>query len=415
MRNNFLLISIIILGVFIRFYRFPDLLSFSYEQALALEASGKMIQTGKPSLIGVAYFIRQTSAGHSFFNSAFYLYPLSFSQIIFGFDPLITTIFFALLNVAAGIGLYFLLTKLQNRLVALSALCLYMFSPTMVDISRSIWHVNLLVPVTVLSVWLIHQSITSPKPIWLFLLGFSLGLGFGLNVSFALGVLGALFYCGYFLNKKHRLFDFIFVFVGLGLGNLPTLLFDLRHNFYNITTFLTFLSEIISGRNTGLSLEPYHFIYFLVPLFIITSIILSKYLSKALIGLFLAIYVLTSISGWHLTDKYPQGMPTGTNLQTLRQLSTIIAQNAPPEYEIASILDGETRAENLRYFLNYVDHKPPMPSDTYPEAKTLFVVSYLDQDPLTKSVWELDSIKPAEVSQEWKINELIKLTKLEKL
>jgi len=108
-------------------------------------------------------------------------------------------------------------------------------------------------------------------------------------------------------------------------------------------------------------------------------------------------------------------MPTGTNLQTLRQLSTIIAQNAPPEYEIASILDGETRAENLRYFLNYVDHKPPMPSDKYPEAKTLFVVSYLDQDPLTKSVWELDSIKPAEVSQEWKINELIKLTKLEKL
>ena len=111
MRNNILLISIIILGIFIRFYRLPELLSFSYEQALALESSGQMVRTGKISLIGVEYFIRRTSAGHSFFNSAFYLYPLSVIQWIFGFDPLVTTIFFTTLNLLAVVGLYFLVKK----------------------------------------------------------------------------------------------------------------------------------------------------------------------------------------------------------------------------------------------------------------------------------------------------------------
>ncbi|EKD52968.1 MAG: hypothetical protein ACD_61C00186G0005 [uncultured bacterium] len=415
MRNNILLISIIVLGIFIRFYRFPELLSFSYEQALALEASGKMVQTGKISLIGVEYFIRQTSAGHSFFNSAFYLYPLTISQKIFGYDPLITTVFFAILNIAAGIGLYFFLEKYLHRFVATSVLALYLFSPTMVDISRSIWHVNLLAPVTVLSIWLIYKSITSLKPIWFILLGLSLGLGAGFNISFALGTLIVLFYCGVFLLKKHKLLYLIYIFIGIILGNLPTLLFDLRHNFYNTVTFLTFLSETFTTHNTGFSFAPYHFIYFLVPIFILLPIVLSRLLPSSLVSLSVLLYILVSIPGWGLANQYPKGMPAGTNLETIKKLSHIIALDSQTDFEVASILDGETRAENIRYFLEFVDNKPSMSADKYPEAKALYVVSYLDQDPLTKSVWELDSIRPARISQEWKINELIKLTKLEKL
>ena len=285
----------------------------------------------------------------------------------------------------------------------------------MIDFSRSVWHVHLLVPVMAMVIWLLFKSLHPPKPLWLVWLGFTLGLGFGFNVSFVLALAIALIICGYLLFQKHKPGYLYYVFAGVVLGNLPTLIFDLRHHFYNTITFLTFLLEMFSGPKTGFSFEPYHFIYLLVPIFILTSIILSRYLPKSLTVFFLAIYVLISVPGWRLGSKYPKGMPAGTNLQTIRQISSLITQDAHSDYEVASILDGETRAENLRYFLSYVDGKPSMPSDKYPDAKLLYVVSYLDQDPLTKHVWELDSIKPANISQVWKINKLIKLSKLEKL
>ncbi|KKT40361.1 hypothetical protein A3K29_03115 [Candidatus Collierbacteria bacterium RIFOXYB2_FULL_46_14] len=415
MKRDKLAVIVVLLGTLVRFFRLPELASFSYEQALALEASGQMVQTGKLSLIGVEYFIRQTSTGHSFFNSAFYLYPLAIMQKLFGFDPLVTTVLFTVLNILSGIGLYLVVRRYFTPVAAKTALTLFMFSPIMVNISRSIWHVYLLVPVTVCSIWLLYTSTRTPKPVWFGLLGVVLGFGFGLNISYVLALMTGLIMCSFILYQKHKLGYLIYLLLGMVLGNLPTVIFDLRHNFYNTYTFATFLSEMFSGTKTGFSFEPYHFLYFLIPIFILISIVITRQLSKRLVYSVLALYVLISIPGWHLTVKYPQGMPDGTNLQTLRHISSIISQDSSSEFEVAAILDGETRAENLRYFLTYVDHKLSMSADKYPEAKTLYVVSYLDQDPLTKSVWELDSIKPAKVAREWNINELIKLTKLEKL
>jgi hypothetical protein len=125
MKYKILVIVVIIFGIFLRLYRLPDLTSFSYEQALALEASGKMIQTGKISLIGVEYFIRQTSLNHSFFNSAAYLYPLSLTQLIFGFDPIYPTILFSILNIATGVGLFFLVDKYFKKPLGIIALSLF--------------------------------------------------------------------------------------------------------------------------------------------------------------------------------------------------------------------------------------------------------------------------------------------------
>lgn len=414
MKYKILVIAVIILGIFIRFYRLPELTSFSYEQALALESSGKIVQTGKISLIGTEYFIRQTSVNHSFFNSGFYLYPLSITQYIFGFDPLAPAILFVLLNICAGIGLLFIVDKYFKKPLGLITLVLFMFSPSIVNISRTIWHVYLLVPIIVLSIWFYLKTIETSKIIWLFLLGFSLGLGFGMHISYAIGIIFFLLACIFYLNKKRKLINLPFLFIGIIFGYFPLIIFDLRHNLYNTSTMVTFLLETFSSKKTGFSFETYHFIYILVPVCILLSKFLRKLFNPKIIALLLFLYISISLSSWHLNDKYPSGMAKGTNLQVMKNISSTIAQDAPAKYEVASIIDGETRAENLRYLLEYLNKKTPMTSDKYPEADVLYVVSYIEQDPLTKSVWEINSIKPAKISKTWKINDLIKVTKLER-
>ena len=414
MKYKVLMLLVIALGIFLRLYRLPDLSSFSYEQALALEASGNMIQTGNISLIGVEYFIRQTSANHRFFNSAAYLYPIFLTQLIFGFDPIYPAIIFSLLNIAAGIGLFFLVDKYFKKPLGIIALILYMFSPTMVEISRTVWHVYLLVPIIVLSIWTFLKYIHSCKPIWLILLGISLGLGFGMHISYLIGMVVILLACIGSFYKKRKIINLIFLIIGFLIGYSPIVLFDIRHNFYNTSTMFTFLVESFTNRNSGFSFTSYYSIYLLVPLYIFISILLRKLFSPKLITLLLFLYIVICSSGWHLTDTYPSGMPRGTNIKTIAKISSTIVGDVSGEFEVASILDGETRAENLRYYLEFVDHKAPMASDKYPEAKVIYVISYLDQDPQTKSVWELNSMKPVKIVNEWSINDLIKLTKLQK-
>jgi hypothetical protein len=235
-----------------------------------------------------------------------------------------------------------------------------------------------------------------------------------MHISYAISLAIFTLLCVYNLYKKQKIYNLIFLLIGILIGYSPIILFDIRHNFYNTGTMLTFFVESFSSKNTGFSFTSYYFIYLLIPLYIFISILLRKLFSTKQIIIFLLLYIAISYSSWHLSDVYPPGMPKGTNLNTVKYISSVITNDVSGEFEVAAIVDGETRAQNLRYILEFVNNKTPMPSNKYPEATVLYVVSYLDQDPLTKSVWELDSIKPASVTNIWRINSLIKLTKLEK-
>lgn len=406
---------VIALGLFLRLYRLTDLSSFSYEQALALEASGKMVQSGKISLIGAEYFIRQTSNNHSFFNSAAYLYPMSLIQYFFGYNPVYPTILFSLINVIGGVALFFLVDKYFKKSLGFIALTLYMFSPTMIEISRTVWHVYLLVPIIVLSIWSYMKYLDTSKSSWLAILGFSFGLGFGMHISFVLGIGVLTLFCIFYLYKKRKLLNLIYILFGFIVGYSPIVFFDLRHSFYNTSTMLIFLLELFTNHGSGFSFTSYYFIYFLVPLFIFIAIVLHKVYSSKKITIILLLFIALSCQSWRLRDIYPSGMPWGTNINTIAKISSVIAKDVSGEFEVASIVDGETRAENLRYYLEFVDQKVPMASNKYPEASVIYVVSYLNQDPKTKSVWELNSMKPLETVSVWQINDILKLTKLQKV
>src|SRR5258706_9224659 len=95
-KNNILIIVILILASFVRFYNFPNRVTFWTEQARSLIVSANYIRE-KPSLLGQEYF-RQDSNSHIIYSGALFNYSLLPLLVISNYDPVIITSYFTLLN-----------------------------------------------------------------------------------------------------------------------------------------------------------------------------------------------------------------------------------------------------------------------------------------------------------------------------
>ncbi len=407
---------VVILGAFIRFYRFTDLMNFSFGQGNALNLSAQMIDNRRPALISQIYSIRETPSNHSFFHSGAYLYPLAPLQILFNYNPVPITAAFAIMNILSAIGLYFIVKNFFTPRSALLCLILFLFSPLMIGYSRFIWHVNLLIPIITIALWILLESSRKIKPFHYLLLGILSGLGFGIHIGFTIP--GVVFFLWTFYKSiKHRHpFLIPFFLGGVLIGDLPVVIFDLRNNFYNTGTMIEFLTSLGQGtQKGGFSFESYHFVSLVPPAFLIASVAIDRIFRKfsPLIFVVIVAYLGLVSPHWGLRDQHPAGMVPGWNYAGLTKAASLIAADQPPaKYEIASIIDGETRSTNMRYLLTWLHHIPPMGVLDYPQAEVLYLLARPEQDPTNYNVWEINTIKPVKIINSWPIQNNIYLYKI---
>ena len=109
-------------------------------------------------------------------------------------------------------------------------------------------------------------------------------------------------------------------------------------------------------------------------------------------------------------------MPTGWNLPGIREAAKIIAKDANGDFNIANTLDGDTRAMPLRY-LTDVYGKTPQPVENYShDLSAVYVLSRDDNAKILQyTVWEVDNYKPFVISQDWHVQNGIRVVKLERL
>jgi len=137
---------------------------------------------------------------------------------------------------------------------------------------------------------------------------------------------------------------------------------------------------------------------------------------RAIIVMFLLIYLILNLSNLKLSRKEGYTMPNGWNLTGMKSASHIIANDASPndKFNIAATLDGDTRAMPYRYLVE-VYGKHPFGVEKYPQADSIYLISRDSQEQIDKySVWEISSFKPFEISRRWEIQNGIKLYKLVK-
>jgi len=160
----------------------------------------------------------------------------------------------------------------------------------------------------------------------------------------------------------------------------------------------------------------YPSIFLLAGYFFEKTLSLKKIKNLLLIyGGFLIIFNLAKVD---LSRQNGYHMPEGWNMKGVKKTTQIILedinQGERGKYEVAAILDGDTRAYPYRYFLEVMGEKP-MGVEDYPQAKVLYVIGRGNNEKIISyPVWEIYSFLPAEIDKVWNIQNDVKLFKLVK-
>lgn len=383
-------------GTFLRLYNFQNRLIFGPEQGMSFIVSASNLE--KFSLLGETNLIRATTSGHIPFHGAMYDYLLLPFLVIFRFRVLPVTFLFAVLNLATAYALWKVSKKIFGKIVAALALFFFLFSDVMIHHSLFAWVVNPTPMLGVLTLWFVYKLIKNRNAILPVLwIGVMSGFGFGLQ-SFYILFAGFLFLLTIIISKKKILTALTFL-LGVILGALPTVIFDLRHDFYHLRTFAQYFYEVATGQVSGAS--TYYNFLFLYPYIFLIYAFFSAFLYKIWKPLVFGpvlLFLYGTMTSPFVDLNRSVGMAPGITLKSLETAAAIIAKDGPPKsYNIATLWDFDTRANPLRYILTFYYNKKPESVENYQHIDALYVFAPENYDMKVPRVWELQIFMPYKV------------------
>jgi len=363
-------------------------------------------QDKKISLIGPEASI-QNKYGQAFFHGPWVYYLPLPALLAFNWQPLVSSYTIIILNLAGLLLVFKPIKKSFGKETALIYSGLLSLTPILVSFSQFIWNPNLLIFTSLMIIFTSLKILDKKEKynlnFWHLLAGFFLGFGLGNHYVFAIMVLSFFIWI---VIKKTKLVNITLTVMGFLIGFSPLLLFELRHNFYNLNTIISILKN---GSSTAFSfpLPLHYYLSFLPFLLLLLAYLLKKLFEKQKIITLGLIAVFTVYSVIEIFVKPATGytMPENWNYKDIEKTSKIILRENKTNYNIANIIQGDTRAYALRYLLTKANN-PPLSVENYPNASFLFVISKQKKDQTEKiPTWEVSSFCPCKWEKTWKINE----------
>lgn len=394
-------VLIIALGLFVRFYQFTDRIDFSYDSAENLIGAGYIARDHRPTLLGPPVGSRSIN-GMYFHIGPNYTYILALLQIVTRFDPILITGFFAIFNLGIGLLFFQIVKKKIGLRIAQLALLFYVLDPLMIRFSLMIWNPILNFPVALFS-WVLFPK----HPL---ALGILSGLGIGFHYSYL--VPATLIALVLFVHKKPTVMIYL---LGAAIGDLPFILFELRHEFHNSKALLAYFGASLAGKG-NVHLTPIDFVWawpfvLLCIAFVVRFVSRQQKVAGCTLGFLMALASLytTFIAPKDLSTF---GMPPGWTIRAAEREASIIAHDASGDFEVASLIKGDTRDYPIRYYLEFLFHKKPMAPESYPQSNILYVVARGEEQVIQASVWELTAGGPFVIENVWPLQNDIELYKL---
>lgn len=393
-----LITLLFVIGASLRLYNFENRMIFGPEQGISfMTAAGNLT---KFSLLGETNLQRATSANHIPFHGATYSYLLLPIIVLANFRVLPITYFFAFLNLLTAFIFFKITKRLFGEVVAVFALFFFLVSDVMIHHSLFAWILNPLPLLGILNLWYLVKLIKNRKLLLpVFWIGLMAGFGFGLqNLYLPFGVLMLVL----IIIFSHRKLPSVFSYsLGAILGNLPMVIFDLRHDFYHVRTMWQYFLDVYVNKTVSGFTDYYHFLY-LFPFLFLAYAFLTYALYKvskplALVPLLLFVYV--NINSPKLDLSGSTGMPAGITLKTLESAAALIAVDKPTQsFNVATLWDFDTRANPMRYLLQYYYQLTPASYESYGDAEVLYVFSPANYDVINPRVWELSVFAPYQIT-----------------
>lgn len=229
LKDHWLAILIISLGTFLRFYQLDQLGIFFGDSARDLLVASDALEKGSLPLLGIPSSVPRFRQG----PISLWLVMLIFS--VFSNLTMAAFLVYALIGSLSLIVLYEFCLNYFSQPVAVVALFLMALSPMAIAHSRMVYHIVPIPLMVVLYLWLLIR-LQQKKPLAVFWGG----LGFALLFQFELSLFPLILGVGYAfwqspqkLTKK-QLFELV---VGLALGLLPQLWYDLTHGWQQLGGF----------------------------------------------------------------------------------------------------------------------------------------------------------------------------------
>lgn len=252
--KKIILITVLVMGLFLRVYRTPDFLGFWYDQGRDAKVVWDLWQNQKFFLIG------PTTGIEGIFLGPFYYYLLTPFYVLGNGDPVIPAIG---LSIMCMVGVY-LMYKIGSEFFSVSTgiLAAFIYSLSFQFMSYNRWLSNP-TPLVLFSTLLIFLlfKILNPKTksvVWV-ISGIVLGLCLQLEAASATFFIPSILVLFFIYRKSSRLslpkiFNFL---LGLGLTLLPQILFDFRHDHILLLGFKNFLinTQSFKPEVTGSFLE----------------------------------------------------------------------------------------------------------------------------------------------------------------
>ncbi len=398
MKYRLLIIFLFFAGAFLRLYNFEDRMIFGPEQGISLMTSAANLE--KFSLLGEINLQRATSASHIPFHGAYYSYLLLPLIVLANYQVLPITLAFTGLNLITALVFFVVSQKLFGKTVAALALFFFIFSAVMIHHSLFTWILNPLPLVGILNLWFFSKLVKNRKLLSpIFWIGFLSGFGFGLQNLYL--PLGALMLILITIFSRRKLISVPAYFFGAILGNLPMVIFDLRHDFYHLRTLWQYFLDVYLTHTVSGFTDYYHFLYlfpYLFLLFAFVAINLSK-IFKPLALAPLLLFVYYNFTSPKFDLNHSTGMPLGITTQSLETAAGLIATDlaaSPPasRFNLATLWDFDTRANPLRYLLKYYHRQIPEGYENYADIDTLYVFAPNSYDIEKPRVWELTAFRP---------------------
>jgi len=236
-----LLVLIILIGGFFRFYRLPETLQFLGDQ-------------GRDALVWLRIFTEKdlpfigpiTSVGN-FYLGPLYYYLMAPWLWLFNFDPVGPAYVNAFIGLITIPALYFVSLKMFSHSVGLIASFLYAFGSIPVLQTRGAWNPNPMPLVALGIIYSLYQLVIKRQKKWLLGLTFFLVIALQLHyiILFLFPFLGWQFIR---LPKKSFFNRYFWWSVAiLIIFNLPLILFEVKNNFVNLKGLVYYFQS--SGYN----------------------------------------------------------------------------------------------------------------------------------------------------------------------
>lgn len=403
-RELLLLLIIILVSIFIKSLNFESHLNFSYDQAWGSTKILEIWRNKEITLVGPGSSI--IAEGKELLQGSIIYYFNMVFLLAGNFDPVKSSYAFMIFGCLMIVPLYYGVRNLIDKNTAYLISILYAFLPLYIDHTRFFFGPNFQLTLIPILIFLMGQYRKTLRPVFIFLIFTFSGILLQFHYQFAIVILGLLVY--YFLQSKSKFYFLLLSILGLIVGFLPMIVFEIKNQFYNLRILALYVN---SPKGENFQLTPHRILSISLLAFILLGAFIRKRWNMSLNFFILILLIIIDIKIYMPHPSHAYGMSPNWNFPLERKVYEIVQKQNLKDFNIVNhIYDNlsvvtkyQMRRDN--YTINF---------DDYYHNNYLYVVSST-ADIFSDPAYEINTFIPHKLVKTWKLNNYYNLYLFERI